>query len=131
MYVLTYMYTHKWLYSVLITTGMPMLQRGLQTCLVTGKSRKHICKGAYLLCSVVLCISACVLHHVRALCVGVPLRHQGSIKLPIAMANIGKKSKSHRVRPSNYSNLFVNWLIWLLFTGSANKRCWCTVLWGT
>ena len=33
----------------------------------------------------------------RALCISVPLRYHGNIKLPIAIANIGEKSNTHRV----------------------------------
>ena len=35
------------MYYLLATTDMLMLQEGLQNCLVKGKLRKHICKGAY------------------------------------------------------------------------------------
>jgi len=42
-------------------------------------------------------IPMCVLYCVRALCVGIPLKTNGSIKLPIAMANIGQKRRTYRV----------------------------------
>ena len=42
-------------------------------------------------------IPVCVLHCVRALCVGIPLKAKGSIRLPIAVANIGQKRRAYRV----------------------------------
>ena len=71
-------------------------------------------------------VSYCVLHSGRALCIGVPLKTQGRIKLPIAMANIGQKRRTYRV--SHTAGDDVSIAVASFFTGSSCEGRRCCVL---